>query len=267
MRVLSAELEELGTALGSFEDERRGCWTVTAYATDDTVDQVAGALDRACGSVAFSRCELPQTDWVTHSLTALAPVRAGDFLLHGSHDRCVRASGAIPIEIDAGQAFGTGHHGTTTGCLEAVTTLLKRRRPRRILDVGTGSGVLAIAVAKRTKLRVVASDIDPVAVRVAGENARRNGVGGLVRPITATGLAHPFIADAAPYDLIVANILARPLEKLAPAIQASLEPGGSVILSGLLARQRARVAAAYRAQGLTLRDMLVREGWATLTLG
>src|SRR5262249_24500575 len=150
----------------------------------------------------------PEVNWVAKSLEGLPPVTAGGFYVYGSHDEAQPAAGLIPIHIDAAQAFGTGHHGTTTGCLEAIAMTVRRRRPERMLDVGTGPGVLAIALAKRTRLPVVASDIDPVATRTALQNARDNGVGHLVTAVTAPGLGHPLIAREAPYDLIVANILA-----------------------------------------------------------
>jgi ribosomal protein L11 methyltransferase len=163
-------------------------------------------------------------------------------------------------------AFGTGHHGTTAGCLIAIDRVAKARPIRNALDVGTGSGVLAIALAKRAKAHVVASDIDPVATRVAHDNVRLNHVAALVHTLTATGLSHATIEAHAPYDLIVANILAAPLVALAPAIRRSLAPGGTVILSGLLIEQERRVANMYRSVGLTREAALHRGEWSTLTL-
>ena len=263
--AIEPALEEIGVAHTLFETaDGSETWEVTVYAEPDVEDEVAAALDRA--SHPFTRAELPDEDWVTRSLTALAPVRAGGFVVHGSHDRGVARAGETAVEIDAARAFGTGHHGTTAGCLVALDRLLKRRRPRHVLDLGTGSGVLAIALARRARRPVLATDIDPLAVRIARDNARLNGVGTLVRAETATGLAHSAIRSNAPYDLIVANILAGPLRAMAPAIARHLAPGGSVVLSGLLERQRAAVVAAYRAQGLRLERTVRREGWATLTL-
>jgi ribosomal protein L11 methyltransferase len=193
-------------------------------------------------------------------------VRAGGFYVHGSHEAKAAPAGLTEIVIDAAQAFGTGHHETTTGCLEAIDLTLKRTRPTSMLDVGTGTGVLAIALAKRTRRVVVASDIDPVAVDTAAENAERNGVGNLVVCLRADGLHSPEIAASAPYDLVVANILAGPLVALAPDIGRVSGRGATVILSGLLARQAPRIVTAYARQGMVLRRRLVRRGWATLIL-
>ncbi len=172
----------------------------------------------------------------------------------------------IAIEIEAALAFGTGHHGSTRGCLLMLDRLAKRRRPKTMLDVGTGSGVLAIAAAKLFHRPVHAGDIDPIAVAAARANARLNGVASFVQPVVARGLRHPTLQSGAPYDLVFANILARPLRQLAPAIQSVLAPGGEVILSGLLACDVAAVLSAYRAQGLALVSRLDLDGWATLLL-
>jgi ribosomal protein L11 methyltransferase len=193
-------------------------------------------------------------------------VRAGGFYVHGSHEAKPAPAGLTAILIDANQAFGTGHHETTSGCLEAIDISLKRRRPQAMLDVGTGTGVLAIALARRTRRIVIASDIDPVAVRIAAANAAINGVGNRVLCLRADGLDSPEITASAPYDLIVANILAGPLVGLAPSIGRVAAPQGTVILSGLLAHQAPRVVGAYAQQGMILRRRLVRRGWATLML-
>ena len=161
------------------------------------------------------------------------------------------------IEIEAGQAFGTGHHGTTAACLVEIDRVARQRPIRNALDLGTGSGVLAIAIAKAAKARVVASDIDPLAAKIANENARLNGVGRLVTTIAAAGLGRNAIRARGPFDLIVANILAGPLVALAPSIRRSLAPGGTLILSGLLPEQRRRIVAAYRGQGLRLKRQTV----------
>lgn len=261
---IEAPLEDLGVAHTLFE--AGSDWEVTVYAEADVVDEVATALARLAPQIQFDRAELTDEDWVSMSLRALAPVRAGGFVVHGSHDRRAPRAGETAIEIDANRAFGTGHHGTTAGCLDAIDRVLKRGVRRRILDLGTGSGVLAIGIARRSRAPVLATDIDPVAVAIAAENARRNGVGSLVRCVTAAGLDHRAIARAAPFDLIVANILAGPLRRLAPAIGRVLSPGGTVVLSGLVERQRASVLAAYRTQGIVHRQTLLREGWATLVL-
>jgi ribosomal protein L11 methyltransferase len=212
----------------------------------------------------FAIAALPETDWVAKSLEGLAPVRAGRFLVHGAHDRARRRPNDIAIEIEAGEAFGTGHHGTTAGCLIAIDRLAKTRGLQNVLDLGTGSGVLAIAIARRCAVPVLASDIDPVAVRVARENIAKNGAGRFVTAITAAGLDDRRFEERAPFDLVVANILAGPLQALAPAIRRVVAPGGTVILSGLLPDQRARIVSAYRRQGLRLCRAGVLDGWLTL---
>lgn len=245
-----------------------GRWRIAVYfpANPDAEERAALKQLGAAHGGTFRIETLPETDWVAKSLEGLKPVKAGRFNVHGSHDRARVAANAIGIEIEAGLAFGTGHHGTTSGCLIAIDDLAKRRRIGIALDVGTGSGVLAIALAKRTKTHVLASDIDPVAVAVARANVRLNGVAEHVRTIVATGLGHRLIAAGAPYDLIVANILAGPLVQLAPAIARHVAPGGHVILSGLLNEQARRVAAMYRTQGLTLSRAIVIGEWTTLVL-
>ena len=246
-------------------------WQVSVYfghkPTADETAALAGAL-RAAGAkdASFGIEKLPETDWVAKSLAALSPVRAGRFLVHGAHDRDKRLPNDIGIEIEAGLAFGTGHHGTTAGCMIAIDRIARSRRIGNALDLGAGSAVLAVAIAKRTKARVVASDIDPVAVAVAHENVRLNGVGRWVTAVVADGLRARTIRERGPFDLIVANILAGPLVALAPAIQRNLAPGGIVILSGLLTSQQRRVAAIYRGQGLRRVGAIVLGEWATLVL-
>ncbi len=240
-----------------------GKWEVAVYFPDAPTEAQRKALSQFGR---FKITELPDTDWVAKSLEGLKPVRAGRFLVHGRHDRGQRKPNDIAIEIEAGQAFGTGHHGTTAGCLVAIEAVAKSRRIRNALDVGTGSGVLAIAITRLAKAPVLASDIDPVATRIAKENAQANGVGRWVQTLTATGLEGATFRKRGPYDLIVANILAGPLAALAPAISRHLAPGGVVILSGLLPEQWARIVAAYRGTGLALWRALVRDGWLTLSL-
>src|SRR5690606_30118338 len=189
------------------------------------------------------------------------PVRAGRFLVHGAHDRDARRPGDIAIEIDAGLAFGTGHHGTTAGCLEMLERVARRERPRNALDLGTGSAVLAIALARLARIPVLATDIDPVAVRVAAENVRINEAAAYVATATAPGFHHSAFAAAKPFDLIVANILARPLMRLAPDMARHVAPGGSLILSGILDSQRRAVIAAYTGQRFRHAETLHREGW------
>jgi ribosomal protein L11 methyltransferase len=210
--------------------------------------------------------EVTQRDWVASSLAGLKPVDAGKFLVHGSHDRDKAARARIPIEIEAALAFGTGHHGTTRGCLLAFDRLVRARRPRRILDVGTGTGVLAIAAARMFHHPVVGTDIDKVAVRVAIDNAQLNKVTPLFRALHTPGVGSREIRGAAPYDLIFANILLQPLKLMARPLTRLVAPHGRVILSGLLAEHANAAIAAYRAQGLVLERRFLLDGWATLTL-
>ena len=227
-------------------------------------------IDGALNGVATEGLELGRLetrDWVAESQASLPPLRAGRFFVHGGHDADKVPAGSIALHIEAAQAFGTGHHGTTLGCLLALDWLLKRGiRPKRILDIGCGTGVLAIAAAKALRMPVVASDIDPLSVDITLENARLNGVASAITAVTATGVDHAELRNSAPYDLIFANILAKPLIELAPAMAKLLRPGGLVILSGLLNRQAGAVTAAYRAAGLQTQRRRSREGWATLVM-
>jgi ribosomal protein L11 methyltransferase len=260
---------DLAISASAYEDEATGEWVfeATCEMLPDLYAFEAVARLTLGGEVDFSIAPVDtETNWVERSLAGLKPVTAGGVYVYGSHDEAAPPPGLIPIRIDAAQAFGTGHHETTTGCLEAIELTLRCRRPDRMLDVGTGTGVLAIALARRTRRHVLASDIDPVATRTAIQNAAANGVGRLVGVVTAPGLAHPRIARRAPYDLIVANILAGPLVALAPAIGRAARRGATVILSGLLIEQAARVVAAYARQRMALRRKLVRGNWVTLIL-
>lgn len=270
--LVEAAFEEDGwpVALTDIDEDKgpaQGIETVDLYVDGDgeaEAGRLAHLLAEEGIEGVFARETLPDTDWVTKSLEGLVPVRAGRFLVHGRHDRDKVRVNDLAIEIEAGLAFGTGHHGTTAGCLETIGKLVRNRRPRRVLDLGTGSAVLAIAVAKLARVPVLATDIDPIAVEVARENARLNGVGAYVRCVTATGFGHVEIAHRAPYDLIVANILARPLMKLAPQMAAHLAPGGSLILSGILARQRNAVVAIYAGQRFRHVSTLTRGDWVTI---
>jgi ribosomal protein L11 methyltransferase len=209
---------------------------------------------------------LPDQDWIKLSQEGLPPVRAGRFFVYGAHDAGVVPPGVIPIRIEAGLAFGTGHHETTALCLGALSDLSKRRRFENVLDLGCGTGLLAIGAAKLWRKPVLASDIDIVAVEVTRENAAANGEAPLVRALTADGLVHPVLAQRAPYDLIIANILASPLTRLAPEIARSLAPGGMALLSGLLAWQENMVTSFYRPQGLVYRGARRSGSWSALLL-
>lgn len=269
--LLEAELEEDGLPVAAFEiDEAAELWSVSVYVDEAEAAQIeariVALLEENGLPSGIGHETLEETDWVSATLAGLKPVRAGRFLVHGSHDRAAARPFDTAIEIDAGQAFGTGHHGTTAGCLEMIGAQLKRRRFRNALDTGTGSGVLAIGLAKAAHVPVLATDIDPVATEVARHNVALNGASALVACATATGMKDREIARRAPYDLIVANILAGPLQGLARDLARHLAPGGTVILSGLLPHQRARITATYRAHGLRLARAHIRDGWLTLVL-
>jgi len=188
---------------------------------------------------------LPDQDWIRLSQQGLPPVRAGRFFVFGAHDAGQVPHGVIPIKIEAGMAFGTGHHETTALCLEVLSGMARERSFRNVLDLGTGTGLLAIGAVKLWKRPVLASDIDPVAVEVARDNAVANGTGPLVRAVVAEGMANPLLSRAAPYDLLIANILAGPLTRLAPEIIRSLAPGAVLLLSGLLNNQERLVTSFY----------------------
>jgi ribosomal protein L11 methyltransferase len=245
------------------EDETRGVWRIDAYpTTDDEAGRLLSLLSG--GPLQVASAPLADADWLALALSGLPPVRAGRFFVYGAHDRGRVPANAVGLRIEAGAAFGTGHHGTTAGCLAAFEAARRRRRFRRVLDVGTGTGVLAIAAARTGSPIVAGTDIDPVSVRIARENAILNRAA--ARFVRADGLGHRLVAAGRPYDLAFANILARPLVRLAPQIRAALRPGGVAILSGLLRGQQRQVLAAYLGQGFRLERRTLRDAWATLTL-
>lgn len=228
------------------------------------LDVVAAAAGVDIGPPAIA--PVPDRDWVRESQENLPPLQAGRYYVHGSHDAPARAPNRIDLTIDAGPAFGTGRHGSTSGCLLAISTL-RGRAFARILDLGCGSGILALAMARTwPAARIRASDIDPDAVATTRANARLNGVGNRVRPVVSNGLSERTMRCTEGYQLVVANILAKPLVVLAPRIKAHLTSGGTVILSGLLADQEKSVLSAYRMQGLHLVRRITVDGWRTLVL-
>ena len=245
-------------------------WLVEAYFGWEPDKRTVRALIAAASDEATARSATfgltEQCDWVANSLAGLKPVRAGRFLVHGRHDRPCVSANDVAIEIEAGLAFGTGHHGTTRGCLLHFDRLLKRRRPHRVLDVGCGAGVLAIAAAKVLRRKVWLGDIDPVAVTVANGNAKLNGVGVPCRAIVSRGVENERLREAAPYDLVFANILARPLRLLAPSLARVISADGEAIVSGLLLADAPGVLASWRAQGFHLAERIELEGWASLRL-
>ena len=257
------------TGCAAFEDDR-GQWQVAIHFRDPPDEaglRAQVALVAGENAAASLRIEpVAAADWVKQSLAGLPPVRAGRFLVHGAHDRARIRPNDISIEIEAALAFGTGHHGTTRGCLLALDDLAKRRRPARVLDLGTGSGVLAIAAAKMLRARVTASDIDRVAVEAARGNTRLNRAGAAITFARAAGVNARAITRGAPYDLIFANILLGPLLRLAVPLSRLAGPSVRIVLSGLLPAHANAVLAIYRAQGLMLERRFPLEGWVTLVL-
>ncbi len=274
--VIVETFDPAETAAAAFEQDPNaaswsaGPWTVEVWFAGAPDEALVRELVRAAaGTQAAKQLEfarVAERDWVAASLEGLAPVRAGRFLIHGSHDRGRVRSNDIALEIEAALAFGTGHHGTTRGCLLMLDFILKRRRPRRILDVGAGTGVLALAAARALRTAVAAGDIDPIAVEAARSNAVLNGAAPWLRPVTARGARHPALTGGAPYDLIFANILAKPLRLLAPSLCALASGDADIVLSGLLARDVPGVLTAYAAQGFALARRGELEGWASLLI-
>ena len=245
------------------EDEAAGRWRIDAFPTSA---EEADAFRRVLEGFALKvKTEpLADADWLAMALSGLPPVRAGRFFIYGMHDRGRTPPNAVNLRIEAGAAFGTGHHGTTVGCLVAYDRLLKARRYRKVLDVGCGTGVLAIAAARCGASVAVGTDIDRVSVRISRENARVNQV--RARFVHASGLDHAAVRAGGPYELVFANILARPLVGLASDIKRALQPGGTAVLSGLLRSQERLVRAAYLSRGFRLAFAIRRDAWATLVL-
>lgn len=249
-------------------DEAKAIYEVSLYVEEDEKAVVQTRLAQILG-VNQDEIEievLPDIDWVQHSLEGLNPVRAGRFFIHGSHDRDKVMPNDLAIEIEAGQAFGTGHHGTTVGCLELLAEVMANEKPQNALDLGTGSGILAIGMALIAPIRILATDIDPIAINVAKENFALNGVSDTITAITATGLDDNEITSRAPFDLIVANILANPLIELAPQMVPAKAKNGSIVLSGILEEQHDRVVKAYQDQGAKYIKTLHHEGWVAIHL-
>ncbi|WP_069298972.1 50S ribosomal protein L11 methyltransferase [Neptunicoccus sediminis] len=256
------------TGVGVFEvEDGSGTWEVGAYFIEQPDDIALSLLAAAHDAKPFAISELPETDWVAHVRRELAPIRAGRFFLYGSHDADQVPQDSVPLLIEAAMAFGTGHHGTTQGCLQALHDLdTKGFHGRNVIDVGCGTAVLAMAAAKIWQGSVLASDIDEVATDTAAANVVCNDLDGRVEIVTCAGFDHPRLREQAPYDLIFANILKGPLIALAPDMGESCAADGYVILSGLLNEQADDVKAAYTAQGFALVDHLIVGEWSTLCL-
>ena len=267
--LLGEMFDPMETAVAAFEVEETGAWRLEAYFSEepdaemirDLIRPVVGAQ---ADEAAFETID--QQDWVRASLEGLKPVRAGRFLVHGSHDRDQVRANDLAIEIEAALAFGTGHHGTTLGCLRALVGELKKGRPAHVLDVGTGTGILAFAAAKALHAPVVAGDLDREAVITARANARLNGLGPYLRLYHGGGVQHALANRPRRFDIVFANILARPLKRLAPSLTAVVADDGALILSGLIERDVSGVLSTYRHRGFHLVRKGVIEGWVALVL-
>jgi ribosomal protein L11 methyltransferase len=269
--TLAENLEDQGAVTAAYA-RADGRWTLEIHFHEPPNETAVRALVALAAGPKLTNALIFETveakDWVAASLEGLAPVVAGRFVIHGKHDRARVPVNRIGIEIEAALAFGTGHHGTTRGCLLALDHILKRETKRRIkiLDIGTGSGVLAIAAARALHQRALASDNDMLAVRIARGNARLNKVGAMMEVIHAAGLDAAKFRARSPFDIIFANILLNPLKALAPPMARLLAPGGCVILSGLLATHAQAALSAYRAQGLRLERRIPLQEWMTLVM-
>ncbi len=262
---------EVAESTAAFEDDKTRRWRVTGYAAEPP-DEAAlrtrlqeAAADAGLGELAVRIGPMRPTDWVAEVEKSLKPISVGPYYIYGSHVTDPPPDGAVAIHVDAGLAFGTGNHETTRGCLMALERLFPESGPENPLDVGTGSGILAIALAKRYGVRAFGSDIDPIAIDVARENAEINGVAGLVDFAVCAGLEDPEIVKRRPYDLIIANIVADPLVALAGDLTGALAGGGRLILSGILAEQASRILDAYGAgQGLRASGVVALAEWRTM---
>lgn len=261
-----ARLTPEPTGVGVFEiEDGSGLFEVGGYFTAAPDDGALALLTAAFGAQPFVVSQLPQTDWVAHVRRQLVPVRAGRFFVYGHHDSDKLPGDAVPLLIEAAMAFGTGHHGTTLGCLLALDRLIGDGfRPGRVADIGCGTAVLAMAAARVWDATIVASDIDPVAVEVAEANLRANGLQGRVKCVEAAGFDHPALNRGAPFDLIFANILKGPLVALAPDVATHLRPGGFAILSGILNEQADNIVGVYARSGINLAKQTEIGDWTTL---
>lgn len=269
--ALAEAVEDMDPApagVGVFEiEDGSGRYEVGAYFEEAPDDIVLALLAAAHGARPFVVSEVPDTDWVAHVKRELQPVEAGRFFVYGSHDADRVPAGCVPLLIEAAMAFGTGHHGTTKGCLLALDRLERAGlHARNAADIGCGTAVLAMAAAAIWPETVIASDIDPVAVDVARANAGANGLSDRVVCVEAAGFDHPSLRSRAPYDLVFANILKGPLIQLAPDMAAMVEPDGHAILSGILNTQADEVISVYKMAGFTLAARDEIADWTTLVL-
>ena len=262
------ELEPAPTGIGVFEiEDGSGLWEVGGYFLERPDEIALSLLCAMHGAKPFIVSEIPDKDWVSEVRRELTPVHAGRFVVFGGHDREVVPSQKIGLEIEAAMAFGTGHHGTTKGCLESFDSLLQKGLvARNVADIGAGTAVLAMAAAKVLNGRFLASDIDPVATETARANVAANGLRGRVQTLTSVGFRHPLIHVRAPFDLVFANILAGPLKKLAVEMAEHTEGGSVLILSGILNQQAKGVENTYEGFGFCVLERRVLGEWTTITL-
>ncbi len=261
-------LDPAPTGIGVFEiEDGSGLWEIGGYFTERPDETALLLLTTAFGARPFAVSRLEDRDWVAQVRRELTPVEAGRFVVYGGHDAANIPTQKIGLEIEAAMAFGTGHHGTTQGCLAAFDALLTSGfRPAHVADIGCGTGVLAMAAAAATPASVIASDIDPVAVATAKANAAANRLSPRMTCVCAPGFRHPMLRTRAPYDLVFANILANPLKRLAPNMASATIPGSRIILSGILNRQAQGVASVYEGHGFARAARQVIGEWTTLTL-
>lgn len=263
---LLATLDPSPASAVSVEEASKISWSLDAFCIEeDQANEAAAIIEREVPGARAAVEKLDDKDWVAVSLAGLPAVHAGQFVVAGWHELAHLEGGKIPVWIEAGPAFGTGHHGTTKGCLQSLASELKRKRPLRVLDIGTGSGVLALAALKTAVPFALGTDLDKESIRIAHENRKNNRVGRRLKLLHARGAGHAMIRATAPYDLVLANILAKPLVGLAPEIARLVKPGGRIILSGLLTHQEPQVRAAYSNRGLHLVNRRRLNGWSTLT--
>ncbi len=265
-RIESHLLEVSGVAICEIEDGS-GLWEVAGYFSDRPDDVRLALLATTCGAHPFLVSELQETGWVEKAQRHLAPVVSGRFFVHGRHDADKIPAGMIPLAIEAALAFGTGHHGTTRGCLQAIEMLAESGRVAgRVIDIGCGTAILAMAVARISDARIVASDVDQVAVETALANVASNGLSDRIRVVHGTGFRHPEVRASSPYDLLLANLLETPLVQMADDFATHCTPGGFVVLSGVLDRRRHTVAGRFRAAGFRVYETIVLGEWATMVV-